>query len=121
MTAATSPSSGVDNHYFTTRSRGYALYWRLPLIHFVTASIYSAMMSIRNLGGAISKANSAIAARALGITATNFSRLPFYIFLCATFLLAPLCFLRLLPDDVETVMPGNQSDSSGSVDGSERA
>eukprot|EP01068_Selenidium_serpulae_P020079 Selendium_serpulae@DN7890_c0_g1_i2.p1 len=65
------------------------------------ASIYAVMMSIRNFGGAVSKANSALAVHFMGISATNFNGLAMYIFICGLFLLVPLAFYKLLPGDEE--------------------
>lgn len=62
-------------------------------------SVYAMMMSVRNVGGMLSRSFSAASTYLLGITATNFANLGLYIIICGLFLLLPLFFLSLVPTD----------------------
>jgi folate/biopterin transporter len=71
----------------------------------VEASLFAALMSILNAGGALGSAAGAGLTSALGVTATDFSRLPALVALCTLGGLAPLALLGLVPDD----SPGGKS------------
>eukprot|EP00917_Polyrhabdina_sp_WS-2016_P001449 GHVP01002972.1.p1 GENE.GHVP01002972.1~~GHVP01002972.1.p1 ORF type:complete len:487 (+),score=72.24 GHVP01002972.1:763-2223(+) len=81
----------------------------LPLLVLVTricpagleASVYSAMVSIRFLGGGISKSLSSVAISLFGITSTNFKHLAAFILFCGFFSILPLCFIWLIPTESE--------------------
>jgi hypothetical protein len=71
----------------------------------VEASLFAALMSILNAGGALGSAAGAGLTSTLGVTATDFSRLPALVSLCTLGGLAPLALLGLVPDDA----PGGKS------------
>lgn len=53
-------------------------------------------MSVRNLGGAVSRGLSALGTLLMGITATNFTTLSPYVGICGLCLLVPLFLLPLV-------------------------
>ena len=61
-----------------------------------TATLFAALMSVFNAGGAVSSAGGAALTSAFGVTSTEFTHLAPLVLVCNVLALVPLCGLRLL-------------------------
>lgn len=70
----------------------------------IEATLFAVLMSIYNLGGAISKEFGAIIMHWLGITETNFDHLWLLVIITNVIALVPLLFIKFLPgEETETI------------------
>eukprot|EP00293_Proteomonas_sulcata_P003773 CAMPEP_0184319162 /NCGR_PEP_ID=MMETSP1049-20130417/106823_1 /TAXON_ID=77928 /ORGANISM="Proteomonas sulcata, Strain CCMP704" /LENGTH=209 /DNA_ID=CAMNT_0026639187 /DNA_START=1 /DNA_END=630 /DNA_ORIENTATION=+ len=74
----------------------------------VEASLYAALMSINNLSGGIGNIVGGLATKTMGVTESDFSNLPWLIFLTNISGLLPLAFLNLLPGEEEVVKESSE-------------
>jgi hypothetical protein len=63
--------------------------------------LYAGLMSVSNFGGAVSTWGGAALTRLFGVTAHNFERLWMLCVVCSVLSLAPLFFVRAVPDDCD--------------------
>ncbi|MBD2295698.1 folate/biopterin family MFS transporter [Anabaena sphaerica FACHB-251] len=71
----------------------------------IEATLFALLMSIFNLGGAISREFGALIMHWLGITETNFDTLWLLVIITNSIALLPLLFIHLLPNEEETEIP----------------
>ncbi|MEA5577054.1 folate/biopterin family MFS transporter [Anabaena sp. UHCC 0451] len=67
----------------------------------IEATLFALLMSIFNLGGAISRESGALIMHWLGITETNFDALWLLVIITNSIALLPLIFIKILPDKEE--------------------
>ncbi|MBK1989784.1 folate/biopterin family MFS transporter [Sphaerospermopsis aphanizomenoides BCCUSP55] len=78
----------------------------------IEATLFALLMSIFNLGGAISKEFGALIMQWLGITDTNFNLLWLLVIITNSIALVPLIFINWLPEQEESEIPTLRSQES---------